>query len=318
MSQRNGSGRQSLLFNANLIDLREQERRARSAAQAPVRDPLLVPLPQTASEKAFMARWMVQATLPYRRFEGTQYVRRNGDLTMTVTALSADGIPYGLYPRLLMQYLSTRAVQNRSREIYLGKTVSEFFRRLNVRLTGGANGTIGRVKGQANALFSSAISLRFGDKHQDTRKNMIIADEQTTWWSLERSGGNDDPWNAYVVLSSIFYQDLIDHAVPVNMEIIARVQSSVLALDLYLWLAWRMFTLREPTAITWEQLMFQFGTSTSSSRDGRKGFKRNLLTALKSVRDQWHGLNVSPGDGCLMLHPSPLSVKPRALIQVPA
>ena len=85
---------------------------------------------QEAGALGFMARALVQATLPHRRVIGTEFTRRNGAFTLTILAPSEVGLPYGSMPRLLLAWLTTEAVRTRSRELVLGDTLSGFMRDL--------------------------------------------------------------------------------------------------------------------------------------------------------------------------------------------
>jgi hypothetical protein len=65
---------------------------------------------QDAGALGFMARAMVQATLPHKKVVGTEFERRNGNYTLTLLAPSKIGLPYGTVPRLLLAWLTTEAV----------------------------------------------------------------------------------------------------------------------------------------------------------------------------------------------------------------
>ena len=55
-----------------------------------------------ADALGFMARVLVQATLPHSAQEGNEFTRSNGHLTVSILAPSEIGLPYGSYPRLLL------------------------------------------------------------------------------------------------------------------------------------------------------------------------------------------------------------------------
>jgi hypothetical protein len=97
----------------------------------------------------FLARILVLATLPYRDPGESHYVRRNGDLTLTLQAPPRIGLPYGRYPRLVLAYLCREAVRTRSREIHLGESLSDFMREVGVHASGGPRGTLRRFRMQA-------------------------------------------------------------------------------------------------------------------------------------------------------------------------
>ena len=74
----------------------------------------------------FMARALVQATMPYKDPKNDVFVRKNGDFTLRILAGYEGGIPYGVYPRLLMGWIATEAVRTQSPRIELGSSLSLF------------------------------------------------------------------------------------------------------------------------------------------------------------------------------------------------
>lgn len=53
-------------------------------------------------------------------------MRRNGALTLSLSAPSDVGLPYGALPRLLLSWLTTEAVRTRERTVLLGPTLWRF------------------------------------------------------------------------------------------------------------------------------------------------------------------------------------------------
>ena len=49
-------------------------------------------------------------------------------------------------------------------------------------------------------------------------------------------------------LSESFFNEIIRHPVPIDMNTLAALKRSSLGLDLYLWLTYRIFTLTSPQA----------------------------------------------------------------------
>ena len=94
-----------------------------------------------AAEMAFMARALVQATLPHSDpGEVPIWGRTNGRLTLTIkpdweldpktNQSHCVGIPYGTIPRLLLFWITTEAVKTKSRRLELGSSLSAFMREL--------------------------------------------------------------------------------------------------------------------------------------------------------------------------------------------
>ena len=72
---------------------------------------------QDAGALGFVARATIQATLPHRKVDGNEFIRRNGNYTLRLLAPSDIGLPYGAVPRLLLAWVTTEAVKTRSREL---------------------------------------------------------------------------------------------------------------------------------------------------------------------------------------------------------
>ena len=110
---------------------------------------------QEAGTLGFMARALVQATLPHKRVTGPEFTRRNGAYTLTLLAPSHIGLPYGTVPRLLLAWLTTEAVRTQNRELFLGDSLSHFMHELDMVPTGGRWGSITRLKDQTCLLYTS-------------------------------------------------------------------------------------------------------------------------------------------------------------------
>jgi hypothetical protein len=116
-----------------------------------------------ADALGFMAKMLVQATLPHRAQPGKQYTRTDGDVTLSITDLGGAGLPYGSYPRLILVWMTTEALRTGERKLELGRSLSSFMGQLGLQCTGGHWGTIPRFRGQMERLFGAAISTLTGD-----------------------------------------------------------------------------------------------------------------------------------------------------------
>jgi hypothetical protein len=109
----------------------------------------------------FMAKMLVQTTLPHRAQPGKEYTRSDGDVTLSITDLAGAGLPYGAYPRLILVWMTTEALRTGERKLELGRSLSTFMGQLGLQCTGGHWGTIPRFRGQMERLFGAAISTRW-------------------------------------------------------------------------------------------------------------------------------------------------------------
>ncbi len=207
-----------------------------------------------------MARILVQATLPHSRPRTNEFERVNGRFTLYMNAPPSVGLPYGSYPRLVLAWLSTEAVRTRRREIELGPTFSSFMYKLGLTPVTGKRGTTSRLRDQLQRLFSTTIRCSYSAEAEGHAAGVgyTIAHKHELWWS-PRDSEQRPLWNSVVVLSTEFYDELVAHAVPIDLRALTALKGSPLALDIYSWLTYRMSYLRKPCLNPWEGLQTQFG-----------------------------------------------------------
>lgn len=263
---------------------------------------------QEAGALGFMARAMVQATLPHRKVDGNEFERRNGSFTLTLQAPSKIGLPYGSIPRLLLAWVTTEAVKTKSRELELGDSMSSFMAELGLTPTGGANGSITRLKNQTRRLFSATITAAYEDGEQVADMGYRLADRSVLWWHSK------DPeqaglWKSTVTLSEHFFNEVIDRPVPIDMRAIKALKQSPMALDIYTWLTYRASYLKRPTVIPWSSLALQFGSNYAQLRQ----FKAAFLDELKKVVLVYGQVQVEATEHGLIVKPSltHISKKPK-------
>ena len=96
------------------------------------------------------------------------------------------------------------------------------------------------------------------------------------------------------------------------MNTLTALKRSPLGLDLYLWLAYRTFSLKHPLRLTWKQIYHQFGAHPAKADDKFtvRDFRRNVLRELKKIKIAWPELHYSTALGLLILHPSTPVIAP--------
>ena len=114
-----------------------------------------------AGSLGFLARVLVQATLPHRRLASHEFERTNGNFTLHLHAPPSVGLPYGSYPRLVLAWLNTEAVRTRSRHLRLGSTFTSFMAKLGLPPVTGKRGTALRLRDQLHRLFSTSIRCTY-------------------------------------------------------------------------------------------------------------------------------------------------------------
>ena len=178
----------------------------------------LVSASEADPERGFIARLMALCSLP-RTNPGNrkEYVRRNGPYTLVMSAGGLSKLPFGNFPRLILAWLSTEAVRTQSRELVLGRSLSEFMRTLGVYSSGGRDRT--RLRNQMKRLFSATVQLIYEDEHGEARVSSSVADRTEFWWN-ERKPDQSSLWDSKIYLGEAFFNEIISHPVPLDMNTI--------------------------------------------------------------------------------------------------
>ncbi|HLJ92759.1 MAG TPA: replication protein RepA [Gemmataceae bacterium] len=302
------------------VSLTPGVRRILDAATAIQGDP-------AATEIAFMARALVQATLPHSDpGDVPLWGRTNGRLTLSIKPdweldpntgkARCVGIPYGTIPRLLLFWITTEAVQTKQRRLELGNSLSAFMRELRLIPTGGRWGTIPRLREQMNRLFRAKISFDVNQstdtEHGTAWMDMNVAPRGELWWSPKQPH-QTTLWKSWIELGETFFNAICSSPVPVDMRALHALKRSPLALDLYAWTTYRSFTLRNNASaqfIPWRSLMQQMGSDYSDLDN----FRKKVKATLRRVRAVSPHLKIEFADGGLILYPGRPAVAPRRAV----
>ena len=273
----------------------------------------LVSASEADPDLGFMARMMALCSLP-RSNPGnrSKYVRRNGPYTLGMTAGINTNLPFGNLPRLILAWVCTEAVRTQSRVLVLGKSLSDFMRALGVySSSGGRGGVQTRLRNQMKRLFGCTVTMIYEEPGGFARVSSLVADKHEFWWN-ERKPDQPMLWESKIELGEKFFNEIVSHPVPLNMNTLKALKRSPLGLDLYLWLVYRTFALRAPQQITWRQVYRQFGVAPNRASDKRTvdAFRTKALRELKKIKLAWPGLNYTTAPGVLILHPSIPAITP--------
>jgi hypothetical protein len=255
--------------------------------------------------------------LPHRDPKQRTWERKNGQANLLVEAgrlweggrWHDCGLPFGSKARLILLYMQSMAIRDQSRFIELGGSLHEWMRRLGVPVGGKS---YKHIRDQARRLSACTMFLGWNtaDGGQATTKTQII---NTILLVPSRARADGAPqgslWEERVELSEAFYALLRRHPVPVYEPAIRQLQNNSAALDVYVWLAYRLHRIEEPTPISWAALKRQFGQQYATLRQFRYKFAEVLGLALAV----YPGADVRDSAKGLTLHPSPPTVAKRHL-----
>ena len=270
----------------------------------------LVSASEADADLGFMGRTMALCSLP-RTNPGNrlQYKRVNGPYTLIMTATGNYKLPFGNLARLLMAWVSTEAVRTQSRELVLGDSLAEFMRTLGIYNSGGQPQT--RLRNQMDRLFNASVRLIYEDERGQQFVASHIADRGEFWWD-ERKPDEYSLFDSKIELGEKLFNEIIQHPVPLDMNILAALKRSALGLDFYLWLVYRTFPLRAPLRLSWRALYRQFGADPTKAGDKFivRNFRTDSLRELKKIKLAWPDLHYATAKGVLILYPSKPAIAP--------
>lgn len=252
---------------------------------------------------AFQYVPLIQCSFPHADpGELRTFTRRNGWLELTLSTARPDtGLPYGVPARLLTIYCASEAIRTRSPEIFLGRSVHEFLRRLDVPITRGERGSLRIYANQLLRLIHCAVSIDENIRDASGRTGLhirqaLFAEEARLWWDEGAGVGQGSSF----VLSPVLFQSILERSAPLSTAAIRQLRKSPMDLDVYAWLVHRLFHLSRSSALSWEQLSGQFGHSYGEIRYFRRFFGDSLQRVLKVYPEA----KVKPTDTGLLLLPS--------------
>ncbi|MBP2231257.1 replication protein RepA [Azospirillum agricola] len=222
------------------------------------------------------------------------------------------GVPYGSRARLIMLYLQTRAIQTGCPEVELGGSMRDWMSRMGVPI-GGSSYKV--VRDQADRI--SACHLTFSWHGPDAGRGAKFSKESIVDGGIQLYEDDDAQprlWVDTVRLSASFFKALREHPVPIWEPALKSISSRSMAIDLYVWLSYRLHSLSKPMPITWSALYAQFGAGYKNLFQ----FKPRLIESLKFVLAVYPDAKVTlEGDGVVLHHsPSPVPEKaPRGILR---
>lgn len=269
-----------------------------AVAEAPV------PIPAAPATVGYMASALVQATLPHREPVDEQgrpletYVRRNGHYRLIMKRVDDEaGLPYGVYPRLIALFLSTQVAKSKERVVKLGPSLPQFMRSVGAEPKWGEHATVGRFQEQLRRMQMTQITCIYEDPERLSHRTMTMVEES----EVVLTGGGLYGWQSSFELGEKFFNELSDRPVPVSVEAVRRLHRSPLALDLYVWLTYRMAGLHRRAEVPWAELEQQFGSDYKDLRRFRFEVKRRLEQVFEVYPQARESVSWQQGSGLLLV-----------------
>lgn len=250
--------------------------------------------------------------LPHKRITDAVWERDGGQVKLLVeSGLDSQkchiGIPYGSIARMILLYLQTQAVRTRSREVELGASMNAWLTAMGIPV-GGKTYQIVREQSRRISRCRLTFFRRSGGAELVTNGAFV----RDAILPIDPNAPEQLPlWQERVRLDEGFYQSLIEHPLPLREAAIREISSRSMAIDLYVWLAYRLHALSNPVDLSWEALRRQFGEGYNELRFFRRDILPPLRLALAVYPEARLAIDEKTG---LTLFPSPPPIPEKKLV----
>lgn len=262
-------------------------------------------------ELAFQHVVLCHLGFPRSKTDAREFERRSGNALLKLKAgeiyngldLVPQPLPYGAIPRLVLIAAITRAVQQKTRTIELGRSMSESLRNLGLADTGAAHWR--NVVKQQQALASVDMVLGYMLNGEAKTVKAPPFDEITAW--VHKDERQTSLFPSQIVLSEKFFNALESHSVPLDVRAVRALGRYPMALDVYTWLAHRLCRVRSAQGdrIPWLALRQQFGQEIGDQKE----FKKQMRAALKRAQLVYPNAKLDTWGSGITLLPSPAPVQ---------
>jgi hypothetical protein len=237
----------------------------------------------------FSSRPFVLCGLPVRKLPDGQlvYERRNGRFVLQVTGHPVFGVPFG-QDRIVPIFLATLAVRQKSQTIRF-KIAAEMLETFGMH-KGGKE--YRRLVAAFERIFGA--TMFFGTDSMTSRARVVqrsrfnFLREAQIWYNRQPDQRVlSEDFENVIVLSDEFYQEIVAHPIPTDLEAVKVLAGAPAVLDLFMWLTYRCFVAKGTEAIPIfgpYGLVTQIG-SVEYSRERR--FIAKLEQWLKTIRVMW-------------------------------
>jgi hypothetical protein len=250
--------------------------------------------PRGHRQRAYSARPFVLCGIPVRRphKHSLEYSRQNGKFRLRVIGHPDYGLPFG-QDRLLLIWIATMATWQKDREIRF-RSAAPILETFGLPKDGRYYKRL--IAGFERIFYST---FYFASEDQDTeavvitRTSFRFVKDLRLWCFRQGPSEQCGPHENVILLSEEFWREIQEHPIPVDLNVVRALADSPGNLDLYVWLVWRCWRARSPTAIPFfgsTGLICQLGVS-GHLRD--RDFRRQIAHWLKTLKQLWPECPVS-------------------------
>ncbi|MGH9449726.1 MAG: replication protein RepA, partial [Terriglobia bacterium] len=239
---------------------------------------------------AYNARPFVLCGLPLRQLPKDQlyYARRNGAFFLEITAHPRFGMPFG-QDRLIPIWVATLAVQQKSREVRFS-SAAQILAFFSLPKDGPHYRRMveGFQRVFAATIFFGTRQHTNGEGYADLGRFQFF-DRMQLWFNTvkRQQVPNAENFDNRISLSEAFYNEINEHRIPVERNVVAALANAPGVLDFYMWLVWKTWTLKSSAVIP---LVAERGLNEqlgSKEYTEPRFFRAKVKSWLRQVKDLW-------------------------------
>ncbi|MFL1780486.1 Plasmid encoded RepA protein [Candidatus Hepatincolaceae symbiont of Richtersius coronifer] len=248
-------------------------------------------------------------TLPYKASDETIFIKskivEDYKWTLRVEALAVTyeegknnlpyGLPYGIYPRLLLYYICSEAKRSNSSEITLGESFKEVLKNIKINDKDQMKVDGKQIDILAAQYFKLMTSRILLEKRFLGKDKIDFSGEFFNIIKGFKFEGDKNHIDFKIKLDTAFFDFIIKADSTVfSTDVIPHLKSSPMLLDLYVYFNYIAFSsnkFKVDQFISWKTLYEQFGTSHTL-----KGFKQNMKKNIEKLVLIHPSLSIKYGD----------------------
>jgi hypothetical protein len=257
-------------------------------------------LSEDAEKIGFTYSGFALTSLPHKPVDSGVWRREGHNLTLVLqSGIDRNGkplgLPYGSYARFILLFLQSEAIRTGRREIELGRSMRAWLSSMGLSI----GGTTYRLIGQQARRISGCRLTFFADRSG----NEIRSQGGFVKSAITMSSAIDDQpalWQDVVLLDEDFYRALREHPVPLSERALRAIGPRSMTIDVYVWLAYRLHSLRRDTEVGWPSLYAQFGAGYKAIRQ----FRAHFIECLELALAAYPNANLAMSERGIILRPS--------------
>jgi hypothetical protein len=214
-------------------------------------------------------------------------------------------LPYGPKARLAFMHICSEAVRTQSPFVEMERSARAFMNKIGITNAGNQY-RLFRQQMMALSACRMTLGYRNADGTVATHESKPIKTFEA--WVTDDEG-HPALWASTLTLQQAFFDDLLEHAVPLSGTAIRALSHSALALDAYGFLAYRLHALANPVIITDAQLHAQMGQEYRTLKD----FKKEFTPAMRAALEVYPDAKVERIKGGFLLKPSRPPISPKSV-----